>query len=121
MKSAKIEIRRIYEDPSKDDGVRILVDRLWPRGIKKVRAHLDHWFKDVAPTPELRKWFGHKEERFAQFRERYLEELKNNDSDDMKELLSVCRSKHVTLLYAAKDEHINHAVILNKFIKDKLR
>ena len=109
-----IKIKRIYELPEKSDGKRILVDRIWPRGVRKVDAAVDDWNKAVAPSTELRKWFGHKPERFDEFGHRYLDEL--NQNDIAKDLLNDCRGKNITLLYGAKDELHNHALILQKFL-----
>jgi uncharacterized protein YeaO (DUF488 family) len=110
-------IKRIYETPSPKDGVRVLVDRLWPRGIKKSDAHLTSWMKDVAPSPELRVWFGHKPERFAEFRERYEAELLGNPA--LAELRKLGKGKTVTLLYAARDPAVNHAVVLQSILRRK--
>jgi len=104
------KIKRVYEDPATSDGVRVLVDRLWPRGLGKDSAHLDHWDKDVAPSPALRKWFGHEPERFSEFARRYREELKSNAA--LGELRKLGAKRRVTLLYAAKDPEVNHAVVL---------
>lgn len=105
-------IKRIYDAPEKDDGFRILVDRLWPRGVSKEKAKLDLWIKDIAPTDELRKWFGHDPEKWDGFKNKYLYELK-----DKKELIKQMKiiEKHndkVTLLYSAKDEQHNNAQVL---------
>lgn len=107
-----IKIKRAYQPAEKEDGLRILVDRLWPRGVSKEKAELDIWLKDIAPSNELRKWFAHDPERWQEFRERYREELKNK-----KTFLSYIRDLEkengiVTLIYAAKDEEHNHAVVL---------
>ena len=99
-------------------GKAILVDRLWPRGIAKRKLVLDGWFKDVAPSPELRKWFGHEEERFSEFRRRYLAELDANDSPQLQELQRLAGGE-VTLLFAAKDRRINHAVVLKEWLEDR--
>jgi len=111
-----IKIKRIYEAPLKDDGFRVLVDRLWPRGISKEKAKIDLWLKDIAPSDALRKWFGHKGERWEEFKKRYLKELK-----DKKELIGQLKTAKkkgtVTLLFAAKDIERNNAVVL----KDMLR
>jgi len=109
-----VNIKRIYEAASKADGERILVDRLWPRGMKKEAGELDSWNKAVAPSPELRKWFGHQPERFDEFRNRYLEELHNNEA--AQKLRVDTMGKTITLLYAAKDEQHNHALILQEFL-----
>ena len=110
-----VAIKRIYEEPAAGDGYRVLVDRLWPRGVSKERAQLDGWLKDVAPSPELRTWFGHKPERFEEFRARYEEELKTNPAAD--ELRTIIKEhKTVTLLYGARDPKINHAAVLLNFL-----
>jgi uncharacterized protein YeaO (DUF488 family) len=102
-----VQIKRIYDTPSKNDGKRILVDRLWPRGTSKEKAALDGWMKDVAPSPGLRTWFGHKPERFEEFTARYTAELDDNPS--IEELRNIIKnSPDTTLLYAARDPKINH-------------
>ncbi len=110
-----IRIKRAYEAPTGEDGERILVDRLWPRGLTKEKAKVDLWLKDVAPSTELRKWYAHDPAKWAEFRSRYLEELKNN-----KEQLSLLRQEAakgpVTLIYGAKDEEHNEAVVLQKLL-----
>jgi uncharacterized protein YeaO (DUF488 family) len=103
-------IKRIYEPVGPMDGQRVLVDRLWPRGVAKKKALLDRWLKDVAPSPALRVWFGHKPDRFTEFAKRYRLELKTNTS--MAELRILGKAKHVTLLYAARDPNVNHALVL---------
>ena len=113
----EIKIKRIYEDASEDDGYRILVDRLWPRGIKKEDASLDEWNKDIAPSSELRKWFDHKKEHFNEFSERYREELLNR-KEELTRIRNVTEHKQVTLLYAAKDPAVNHAVVLCDVLKN---
>jgi uncharacterized protein YeaO (DUF488 family) len=110
-----LQIKRVYERPSPRDGVRILVDRLWPRGLRKDTAALDHWFKDIAPSPELRKWFDHREDRFDEFEKRYRLELKANPS--LAEFRKLSKSGKVTLLYAAHDEKVNHAVVLAEYAR----
>ncbi|MBK6610332.1 MAG: DUF488 domain-containing protein [Sphingobacteriales bacterium] len=107
----RIKIKRIYEKPSSDDGYRVLVDRLWPRGLSKENAALDEWNKNIAPSPELRKWFGHKANNFNYFAEQYKAEL-NTKTEELKRLKSIATTQNLTLLYAAKDEKINHAIIL---------
>ena len=106
-----IVVKRIYEPVASKDGYRILVDRLWPRGIKKEKAEIDTWLKEVAPSTDLRKWFHAGKGTFAEFKKKYLAELKENPAlKDLKTLLK--EHKKVTLLYAAKDEEQNHAHIL---------
>ena len=111
-----VQIKRVYEKPDKDDGVRILVDRLWPRGLSKNKAKIDYWMKEIAPSDALRKWFGHKEERWEQFKRRYGEELKDR-KDLLRELKMLTKNSSVTLLYAAKDEKRNNAKALLEFLK----
>jgi len=110
-----IRIKRVYEAPNGEDGTRILVDRLWPRGLTKAKAKIDFWLKEAAPTTELRRWFAHDPARWAEFRVRYLEELKRN-----KEQVSILRQKAaegpITLVYAAKDQEHNEAVILQSLL-----
>lgn len=114
--TSHIFLKRIYEPFDPGDGYRILVDRLWPRGVSKEKAKLDEWAKDLAPSSELRKWFGHKPERFAEFRECYLEELRVESTKEMKlaELATLALSQEVTLLYGAKDPIHNHAHVLRE-------
>lgn len=110
-----VNIKRIYVQPAKNDGYRVLVDRLWPRGMSKEKAAYDEWLKDVAPSNELRKWFSHKPERFNEFRGRYALELKVNPT--FEKLKDIIRShKIVTLLYAAHDEEHNEARLLQEFL-----
>ncbi|OZG58159.1 MarR family transcriptional regulator [Bifidobacterium myosotis] len=121
MKSmVNVSIKRIYDEPSPQDGYRILVDRLWPRGVSKERAALDLWMKAIAPSPELRRWFGHDPERFDEFAEQYRQELDAN-TEAVDELKRVC-SEHdaVTLLYAAKDPIVNHAAVLREYLENDL-
>ena len=111
-----LRIKRIYEQPSADDGYRVLVDRLWPRGLSKEHAALDEWLKDVAPSAGLRVWFSHKPERFAEFREKYREELEHNPA--VATLRELAASKPaVILLYGAKDPRVNQAVVLQQFLE----
>lgn len=111
-----ISIKRIYDEPDARDGFRILVDRLWPRGMRKERAGLDLWLRDVAPSSQLRKWFGHVPERFAEFSQRYRGELDANTEavDELRDL--VLARGTVTLLYAAKDPVVNHAMVLRDYM-----
>ncbi|CAM4270001.1 DUF488 domain-containing protein [Kerstersia similis] len=112
----EIHIKRVYEPASTGDGARILVDRLWPRGLSKAHAALTLWFKDIAPTPELRKWFGHDPARFEPFRERYEAELAQNPQA-VAQLLGYLAQSDVTLLYAAHDKTCNHALVLADFLR----
>ena len=120
MTTPRFSIRRIYDDPTPDDGFRVLVDRIWPRGVSKERAALDLWDKDLAPSTELRKWFDHRPERFAGFREKYVAEL---TSDDGRRIVTdfldkVRAEKVITLLYSAHDEKHNQAVVLRDHLAD---
>ena len=119
MMTAKIQIKRIYEAAVADDGFRVLVDRLWPRGISKERAALDDWWKDIAPSPELRTWFGHKEERFAEFAEKYRTELSTGTAAPTHMVTvneHLAAGENVTLLYGAKDPKINQALVLRDWM-----
>lgn len=115
----KIQIKRIYEPRSESDGMRILVDRLWPRGIKKEAAHLDEWMKDIAPSTQLRKWFNHDASKWQEFQLKYMHELQHNPMAE--HLLKPGTHRTITLLYAAHDEEHNHALVLQHFIMEKLK
>jgi uncharacterized protein YeaO (DUF488 family) len=106
-----VKLKRAYDSPAAQDGTRILVDRLWPRGISKEKAALDHWMKDVAPSTELRKWFAHDPKRWEEFRRRYAAEVRQHP-DLVTELRSLARHGPITLVYAAHDESHNDAVVL---------
>lgn len=112
----KIKTRRIYEEPDAGDGYRVLVDRLWPRGVSKEKAALDEWDKSVAPSTELRTWFGHKPELFDIFKQRYANELKAQKPELLR-LKAILNKQNLCLLYAAKDTEINHAVVLAAILK----
>ncbi|MCL5103005.1 MAG: DUF488 domain-containing protein [Armatimonadetes bacterium] len=111
-----VKLKRIYEPAHPEDGCRVLVERLWPRGISKTRAALDLWLKDVAPSPELRTWFEHDPAKWDEFRKRYWEELEQNE-DAVDQLRELARKGDVTFVYAAKDTEHNAAVALNEFIE----
>jgi len=112
-----IKIKRVYEEPTAGDGMRILVDRVWPRGISKERARLADWRKDLAPSTPLRKWFGHDPAKWNEFRTRYRTELKRSGQiEALKELAKLSRRKTVTLVYGAADEQHNQAVALKEFL-----
>ena len=113
-----IKVKRAYEEPSSEDGFRVLVERLWPRGVSKEEAHLDLWLKDVAPSTELRKWFGHDPEKWKEFQERYRAELKDH-KDALKLLKEKEREGTVTLIYAARDEAHNGALVLKKVLESR--
>ena len=105
-----IAIKRAYDAPAKTDGIRVLVDRIWPRGIKKTDAKIDIWLKDVAPSTKLRQWFGHDPEKWVDFYNKYLAELKENPV--LVELQALSRRDKITLVYAARDEQHNNAIVL---------
>lgn len=111
-----IKIKRVYEEVGKNDGFRVLVDRLWPRGLSKGSGAIDLWCKEVAPTTELRKWFGHDPKKWAGFRKKYLAELEDNKEafNELKAIIK--RERTVTLLYGAKDEKYNQAVVLQEVL-----
>ena len=113
---SKIVLKRIYEDYAEADGYRILVDRLWPRGVKKEDAHLDEWLKEIAPSNELRKWYGHKVEKWKDFSKKYLDEIKENKDTAEKFKDAIKDKKKVTLLFGAKDEEHNQAVVLKEWL-----
>lgn len=106
----------MYDHPSDADGTRILIDRLWPRGLSKKDAQVDRWLKEVAPSTELRKWFGHDPEKWAEFKKRYRAELKDNPA--LAGLIEVAREGDITLVYAAKDQMHNHAAVLEEILAD---
>lgn len=108
----------MYEDPKEDDGYRILVDRIWPRGVSKEKAHLDEWLKDLGPSNELRKWFGHKPELFKEFSERYEEELEQK-KDVLDRIREISEEKKVCLVYGAKDEEHNQAVVIKSVLESR--
>ena len=108
-----VRVRRIYEQPSPDDGVRLLVDRLWPRGLSKDAAHVDEWVKDVAPSDELRRWYGHEPERFEEFRRRYADELREPArAQALARIEEAAQRGTVTLLTATKDAGRSQAAVL---------
>lgn len=115
MPRSQLRIKRAYEPASDEDGYRVLVDRLWPRGISKDHARIDLWLKDVAPSTGLRKWFGHDPERWDEFRRRYTQELTGNP-EPLDRLRSLMRKGPVTLVYGAKDEQHNDAVVLHELL-----
>lgn len=110
-----IRIKRVYEDPAKDDGHRVLVDRLWPRGISKEGAHVDQWIKEVGPSNELRKWFGHEPPKYPEFKKRYEKEL-YAQPELLKRLRDLAKKNRLTLVYSAKDEAHNQAVVLREVL-----
>jgi len=115
VSASNVRLKRAYDPPEKADGTRILVDRLWPRGVSKAEARLDEWIKEVAPSTELRKWFGHDPERWAEFRRRYRAELAGH-SEIVTHLRRLAREGTLTLIYGAKDEAHNEAVVLRNVL-----
>lgn len=116
----KIAVKRVYEDLDPHDGFRVLVDRLWPRGLSKETAHLDAWVKAIAPSNELRQWYQHDPEKWPEFQKRYTAELKANP-EAVKELLEQIGHKHTTLLFSSKEEKINNAIVLKAFLEKQLK
>ena len=118
-KTIKIQIKRVYDPSSNDDGLRVLVDRLWPRGLKKANARIDFWAKELAPTTTLRKWFNHEAQKFSEFRLRYLKEL-TFKHDVARRILDQAAGRTITLLFAAQDRSHNQAVVLQGFLSEEL-
>ncbi len=116
--SRKIQIKRIYEEPDESDGFRVLVDRLWPRGISKEKARIDLWFKDIAPSSELRKQYHHDAEKWPEFKKAYFQELDSKEGQ-INELFDKAGKRTITLLYAAKNEERNNAVALMEYLQGK--
>lgn len=118
----QIKLERIYDKPADTDGYRILVDRLWPRGMSKVNAKLDQWSKQIGPSTELRKWFNHDPEKFSEFKKRYIDELNNGaDTKDFLELVKTQLTKgNVIFLYGAKDRQNNQAVVLKDYVEKNM-
>ena len=114
-----IRIQRVYDNKKSDGSYRILVDKLWPRGIKKADLNFDEWNKEITPSTELRRWFDHKPERFDQFTELYKEEL-TSKKNELDRLRKISKTKTVSLLYGAKDTKINHAIILKNILLKNL-
>jgi uncharacterized protein YeaO (DUF488 family) len=116
MKSpAEITLKRAYDTPAPGDGTRVLVERLWPRGVSKAGAAIDHWAKDVAPSPGLRRWYGHRAELWPEFRRRYEAELEAN-AGAVEALRRLCAGAHVTFVFAARDREHSSAVVLRDFL-----
>ncbi len=111
-----IRLKRAYDEPDTDDGLRVLVERLWPRGLSKERAAVDLWLKDIAPSTELRKWFNHDPDKWNEFQKKYRAELRDN-KDAVEQLREQCGGKPVTLVYAAHDEQHNSALVVKEFLE----
>ena len=115
-----IRLKRVCETAAEEDGYRILVDRLWPRGLSKERANVDLWLKEIAPSTELRKWFDHDPAKWDEFKTRYKREL-DQQSEAVNQLANLAKQRRVTLVYGAKNTEINQAVALQQYLKRKLR
>jgi uncharacterized protein YeaO (DUF488 family) len=114
-----INVKRAYEAPDTDDGTRILVDRLWPRGLRKTDAAIDRWIKGIAPSTDLRKWFGHDPARWQEFRQRYADEIQGHP-EELDELRACARAGRITLVFAAHDETRNNAVVLRDLLLGRI-
>ncbi len=114
----EIRLKRAYEEPGENDGTRVLVDRIWPRGVSKERLKLAVWVKEIAPSPELRQWFGHEPERWDEFKRRYFAEL-DGRKEQIEELLSGVGQGRLTLVYAARDQRHNNAVALKEYLESR--
>ena len=112
-----IRLERAYDEIGADDGIRILVDRIWPRGVSKEDLQLDKWMKEIAPSDKLRKWFDHDPEKFEEFRRRYQQELDSN-GERVRELAEIARNQDLTLVYGAKDREHNQAVVLKEYLEN---
>ena len=112
-----VRAKRVYDEAAPGDGYRVLIDHVWPRGVSKERARLDEWARDLAPSDELRKWFDHVPERFAEFRSRYRDELAAHH-EELEELRRRARTAPLTIVYAARDTEHNNAVVLAELISD---
>jgi uncharacterized protein YeaO (DUF488 family) len=110
-----IHLKRVYEAAANDDGYRVLVDRLWPRGVSKQKANVDLWLKEIAPSTELRKWFNHEPAKWDEFRERYRQEL-DRQPEVVNQLAALVKQRRVTLVYGAKNETMNQAVALQQYL-----
>lgn len=116
-----LKVKRVYEKPSPADGERFLVDRLWPRGLKKEDAHFQAWLKDLAPSTDLRRWFSYEPQRWEEFQHRYVKELEDPEkAAQIQALLEKARQGTATLLFAAKDEKKNNAIVLKRYLEQRL-
>lgn len=118
MSTRELRIKRVYDPPEKSDGARVLVDRVWPRGVRKDKAALDAWLREVAPSSSLRQWFAHDPERFGEFRKRYRKELAD-EGEALDEIRRLLKEGPVTLVYGARDTHFNQAVVLQEFLRER--
>ncbi|MDL4843177.1 DUF488 domain-containing protein [Aquibacillus rhizosphaerae] len=114
-----VQLKRIYEKANKEDGVRVLVDRIWPRGISKEDAQIDYWMKEIGPSNDLRKWFGHDPDKYNEFKNKYKDEFQDGEQQEQLEKLKGITKKHnknITLLFAAKDEKYNQAKVIKEIL-----
>ncbi len=114
-----IQLKRAYDDLDEDNRYRVLVDRIWPRGVSKEQLQLDEWMKEIAPSDELRKWFDHDPDKFDEFRKRYYQELDSN-SESVGQLATMARDQDIALIYGAKDREHNQAVVLKDYLEEKM-
>ena len=114
-----IQVKRVYEAPAPEDGLRVLVDRLWPRGLSKEKAAVDHWAREIAPSDDLRRWYGHDPARWAAFRKRYFAELDAN-AEAVADLAGRLRGRRATLLFGSKEERLNNAAALQAYLASRL-
>jgi uncharacterized protein YeaO (DUF488 family) len=114
----QIWIKRAYEESGEQDGTRVLVDRIWPRGLKKEAIRIDHWLKDIAPSTALRKWFGHDPDKWEEFKRRYFKELDQN-KEGVEKVRQIAKAGRVTLVYGAKEERYNNAVVLKAYLEGR--
>jgi uncharacterized protein YeaO (DUF488 family) len=121
LERPRIRVKRVYDEPTPDDGYRVLVDRLWPRGLSRDRARIDLWLREIAPSSKLRTWFAHKAERFGEFRRRYMEELREKERLVQLLLSRVEVGETITLLYSARDPEHNNAVVLRDYLEERLK
>ncbi len=115
-KKLKLKVKRVYEDVANNDGYRLLIDKIWPRGVSKEDAQLDEWNKDLAPSDDLRKWFDHDPDKFDKFTRRYKKELKDK-KEDLERIKEMAKNKQICLLYGAKDKESNQAVVLKDVLE----
>ena len=115
-----ISLKRVYEDPAKSDGCRVLVERLWPRGLSKQAARIDLWPKDVAPSTELRRWFNHEADKWTEFKRRYFKELRAQP-ESLEPVLERTRAGRVTFVFASREQRLNNAVALREYVMRRIR
>jgi len=120
--TSRVWLRRAYDAPTRNDGYRVLVDRLWPRGVSREHLAVDEWLKEVAPSSDLRRWYDHRAERWDEFRTRYLDELASGEAAEaLASLVGLARKRRVTLVYGARDAELSNAAVLREAIEARLR